>query len=87
MLEGLVPTSQEMPVFCIDPAIPIGPQVLPFYGLYEESYKVIPKKRNYLGAYGYPCACGARRNGGGHFLGKAMAYKDSLAAFRYCLHT
>ena len=32
-------------------ALPIGPEVVPFYGLYLESYKVIPK-RNYLGAYG-----------------------------------
>ena len=32
--------------------LPIGPQVVPFYGLYVESYKVI-SKRNYLGAYGY----------------------------------
>ena len=31
--------------------LPIGPQVVPYYGLYLESYKVIPK-RNYLGAYG-----------------------------------
>ena len=31
--------------------LPIGPQVVPFYGFYFlESYKVIPK-RNYLGAY------------------------------------
>ena len=28
------------------------PQVVPFYGLFLESYKVIPK-RNYLGAYGF----------------------------------
>ena len=32
-------------------ALPIGPEVVSFYGLYLESYKVIPK-RNYLGAYG-----------------------------------
>ena len=32
--------------------LPIGPEVVRFYGLYVESYKVIPK-RNYLGAYGY----------------------------------
>ena len=32
--------------------IPIGSKVVPFYGSYLESYKVIPK-RNYLGAYGY----------------------------------
>ena len=31
--------------------LPIGPEVVPFYSLYLESYKVIPK-RNYLGAYG-----------------------------------
>ena len=28
------------------------PQVVPFYGLFLESYKVIPQ-RNYLGAYGF----------------------------------
>ena len=33
-------------------AVPIGSEVVPFYGLYLESYKAIPK-RNYLGAYGY----------------------------------
>ena len=32
-------------------ALPMGPKVVPFYGLYLESYNVIPK-RNYLGAYG-----------------------------------
>ena len=32
--------------------LPIGSLVVPFCGLYLESYKVIPK-RNYLGAYGY----------------------------------
>ena len=31
--------------------LPIGPQVVPFCGLYLESYKALPK-RNYLGAYG-----------------------------------
>ena len=30
----------------------LGPKVVPVYGLYLESYKVIPKG-NYLGAYGY----------------------------------
>ena len=30
----------------------MGPSVVLFYGLYLESYKVIPK-RFYLGAYGY----------------------------------
>ena len=32
-------------------ALPIGPQVVPLYGLYLESYEVLPK-RNYLGAHG-----------------------------------
>ena len=32
-------------------ALPIGPKVVPFWGSYVESYKVIPK-RNYYGAYG-----------------------------------
>ena len=32
-------------------SLPIGPYVVPFYGSYLESYKVIPKG-NYLGAYG-----------------------------------
>ena len=32
-------------------ALPIGPKVVPFWGSYLESYKVIPKK-NYFGAYG-----------------------------------
>ena len=31
--------------------VPIGPIVVPFWGSYVESYKVIPK-RNYYGAYG-----------------------------------
>ena len=31
--------------------LPMGPQAVPFYGLYLEPYKVIPK-RNYFGAYG-----------------------------------
>ena len=31
--------------------LPIGPYVVPFCGLYLESYKVIPKG-DYLGAYG-----------------------------------
>ena len=31
--------------------LPVGPQVVPFSGLYIESYKVFPK-RNCLGAYG-----------------------------------
>ena len=43
--------------------LPIGPEVVLFYGLYLESYKVIPK-RNYLGAYGYLCT--------------TMAYKSPL---------
>ena len=30
----------------------MGPEVVPFYGLYLESYKVIPI-RSYLGASGY----------------------------------
>ena len=33
-------------------SLPIGPQVVPCYGFYLESYKAI-LKRNYLGAYGY----------------------------------
>ena len=33
--------------------LPIGPIVVPFWGSYVESYKVIPKK-NYYGAYGQP---------------------------------
>ena len=32
--------------------IPIGSILVPFWGSYLESYKVIPK-RNYYGAYGY----------------------------------
>ena len=33
--------------------LPIGPEVVPFCGLYLESYKVIPhKNRNYYGASG-----------------------------------
>ena len=42
-LSGLGPQCLEF--------IPIGSRVVPFYGSYLESYKVIPK-RNYLGAYG-----------------------------------
>ena len=34
-------------------ALPIGSKVVPFCGLYLDSYRVI-RKRNYLGAYGYP---------------------------------
>ena len=33
---------------CSNLALPLGPEVVPFYGLYLE----FPKK-NYLGAYGY----------------------------------
>ena len=32
--------------------LPIGPIVVPCWGSYLESYKIIPK-RNYYGAYGY----------------------------------
>ena len=32
--------------------LPRGSKVVPFWGSYIESYKVIPK-RNYYGAYGY----------------------------------
>ena len=32
-------------------SLPIGPIVVPFWGSYLESYKVIPKS-NYYGAYG-----------------------------------
>ena len=32
--------------------LPIGPIVVPFWGSYLESYKVIPR-RNYYGASGY----------------------------------
>ena len=34
-----------------DPNIPRGSKVVPFWGSYIESYKVIPT-RNYYGAYG-----------------------------------
>ena len=49
----IVPTSVHLLRFR-EPSVrlgkPIDPQVVPFRGLYLESYKVIPK-RNYLGAY------------------------------------
>ena len=38
-------------LFALAVLLPIGPQVVPCYGLYLEPYKVIPKK-NYFGAYG-----------------------------------
>ena len=34
-----------------NPTVPIGSSVVPFYGPYLESYKVLPKL-NYEGAYG-----------------------------------
>ena len=35
---------------CMNWGLPIGSKVVPFCGLYLESYKVTPK-RNYFGAY------------------------------------
>ena len=46
------PQSLHLKSYAGEPnPIPFGPKVVPCYGLYVESYKVVPK-RNYLGAYG-----------------------------------
>ena len=51
--EAREPVCQHSQVsgFRVQPCLPGGSKVVPFWGSYLESYKVIPK-RNYYGAYG-----------------------------------